>query len=228
MSAKKRTGPKPDKVKIVLVDDHPVVRQGVAMLVTQEPDMVVCGEARSAAEALEAIERSQPDVAIVDLALKASSGLELIKDIRIRYPKLLVLVLSMRDESFYAERALRAGARGYIAKEEGTEKIIEGIRKILAGEVYLSEKLASKMISKYVAGRGGATEPAVGQLTDRELEVFELIGDGLTTREIAGKLHLSPKTIESHREHIKEKLQLDSAAELLKHAIHWVQGQAGA
>ena len=225
MSRKKTHPAGKDETKILIVDDHPIVRQGIKLLVTQEPDMTVCGEADSAADALEAIERSSPDVAIVDLALKESSGLELIKDIRIRYPKLLVLVLSMRDESFYAERVLRAGASGYITKEEGTERVIEGIRKILEGEVYLSEKLASKMIRKYVDGRPGSGGTLVQNLTDRELEVFEMIGNGLTTREVAGKLHLSVKTVESHREHIKEKLKLDNATELLKPAIQWVQCQ---
>ena len=144
------------RTRILIVDDHPIVRQGIEMLISEEPDMSVCGEAESVREALEAIEQTMPDVAIVDLSLKESSGLELIKDIQIRYPKLLVLVLSMRDESFYAERVLRAGARGYITKEEGTERVIEGIRRILEGEIYLSDKLASKMINKFVAGQAGS------------------------------------------------------------------------
>ena len=220
-----KTGQDKKQTSVLLVDDHPIVRQGIKMLVAREADMVVSGEAESAAEALGVIEKTHPDVAVVDLSLKESSGLELIKDIRIRYPKLLVLVLSMRDESFYAERVLRAGARGYITKEEGTEKVIEGIRRIIAGDIYLSDKLASKMIGKLVGGGTTAGAPLTQALTDRELEVFELIGSGLTTREIAEKLHLSPKTIESHREHIKEKLNIDTAAELLKHAIHWVQCQ---
>lgn len=214
-----------DKVKILVVDDHPVVRQGLRMLIGQEPDLTVCGEADSVAEALRAIERSGPDVAIVDLSLKESSGLELIKDVKIRYPKLLVLVLSMRDEAFYAERVLRAGARGYVIKEEGGKTVINGIRKILTGEIYLSEKMAAKMLRTLADGRVDSNKPLVGNLTDRELEVFELIGQGLRTREIAEKLHLSVKTIDSHREHIKGKLQLDNATDLLKYAIQWVQCQ---
>jgi len=215
------------RTRILIVDDHPIVRQGIEMLISEEPDMSVCGEAESVREALEAIEQTMPDVAIVDLSLKESSGLELIKDIQIRYPKLLVLVLSMRDESFYAERVLRAGARGYITKEEGTERVIEGIRRILEGEIYLSDKLASKMINKFVAGQAGSSRFSINNLTDREIEVFELIGSGLATREIADELHVSRKTVESHREHIKEKMKLNSATELLKHAIQWVQYHSG-
>jgi DNA-binding NarL/FixJ family response regulator len=217
-----------EKVKVFLVDDHPIVRQGVKLLVDQEPDMVVCGDADNAPAALKAIEAAQPDLAIVDISLRDSSGLELIKDLKIRCPKLLVLVLSMHDESFYAERVLRAGARGYITKDEGTEKVVEGIRKLLKGEIFLSDKIASKMIYKLVDARPGNARPSVECLTDRELEVFELIGSGMGTRDIAQKLHLSVKTIESHREHIKGKLKLDGATELLKHAIQWIQCERGA
>ncbi len=213
--------------RILIVDDHPIVRQGISLLVNHEPDMMICGEADSASSALKVIEQARPDVAIVDLSLNQSSGLELIKDIKIRYPQLQILVLSMRDESFYAERVLRAGARGYITKEEGTEKVIEGIRAILGGHVYLSERLASKMINKWVDGGSNKSGPLIQNLTDRELQVFELLGMGMSTREVAQKLHLSIKTIESHREHIKDKLDLAGATELLKHAIQWVQYQQG-
>lgn len=215
------------KVRILLVDDHPIVRQGIGLLVAQEPDMLVCGEADSAAGALEAIERCRPDVAVVDLTLKESLGLELLKDIRIRFPKLLALVYSMRDEAFYAERVLRAGARGYVTKEEGGRAVIEGIRAILSGRIHLSEKMASKLIGRFVQGDAKLPRDSVASLTDRELEVFELIGQGLPTREIAERLHLSAKTVDSHREHIKEKLQIDSATDLLKHAIEWVRFQKG-
>ncbi|MFA6134127.1 MAG: response regulator transcription factor [Phycisphaerae bacterium] len=229
MVQEKRSGNGKGKTRIFLVDDHPIVRQGVALLVNQEPDMIVCGDADCAPDAIRGIEATQPDLAVVDLSLKDSSGLELIKDLKIRCPRLLVMVLSMHEESFYAERVLRAGARGYITKEEGTEKVIEGIRKLLKGEVYLSEKMASKMIYKLVDGRSGSqANPSVECLTDRELEIFELIGRGLGTRDIAERLHLSVKTIESHREHIKEKLKLDNATELLKHAIQWRQCERGA
>lgn len=215
------------KTRVFLVDDHPIVRQGVKLLVNQEADMEVCGDADNAQDALKAMEELKPHLAVVDLSLRNSSGLELIKDLQIRCPSVLILVLSMHDEFFYAERVLRAGARGYITKEEGTEKVVDGIRRLIRGEVYLSEKMASKMICKLVGGRPGLPQPLVDCLTDRELEVFEFIGTGLGTREIAEKLHLSTKTIESHREHIKEKLKLSSATELLKHAIQWMQCERG-
>jgi DNA-binding NarL/FixJ family response regulator len=163
----------------------------------------------------------------VDLALKESSGLELIKDIRIQHPDVLILVLSMRDEGFYAERCLRAGARGYVTKEEGPEKVVEAVREILAGQIHVSEKMASKVMSKIVDGADQPGESPIADLTDRELAVLELIGEGLPTREIAAKLHISTKTVDSHREHIKAKLKLDSATELLKYAVQWVQGQEG-
>ena len=169
------------------------------------------------------MERTRPDAAIVDLTLKESSGLELLKDARIRYPDVLVLVVSMRDEGLYAERVLRAGARGYVTKEEGPEKVLEGLRKILQGQIYISEKMASKVMSKIVEGANQHGGSPLDLLTDRELAVFELIGNGLPTREVAKKLHVSPKTVDSHKEHIKDKLKLDSGTELLKQAIQWLQ-----
>jgi DNA-binding NarL/FixJ family response regulator len=217
--------------KVIIVDDHPIVRQGIELLLAEEDDLTVCGEAESVQQALEVIEETQPDVAIVDLSLKESNGLELIKDIRIRYPNLLVLVLSMRDEGFYAERVLRAGARGYVTKEEGPKRVVEALHKILAGQIHVNDAIASKVMSKIVDGGQSADQDEdselslVSSLTDRELEVFQLLGNGLPTREIAKRLHISAKTVDSHREHIKEKLQLDSATNLLKHAIQWVQYQ---
>ncbi|MDP6542704.1 MAG: response regulator transcription factor [Phycisphaerae bacterium] len=223
MSQRQPTGNTGETIRVLLVDDHPIVRQGVKMMITQEPGMVVCGEAESADEALAAMVESAPEVAIVDLTLKDSSGLELIKDAKIRCPKVAVLVLSMRDEAFYAHRVLRAGARGYITKEEGSDRIIEGIRAVVGGRIYLSDKLAAKMIGTYVVGMPETGAPLEETLSDRELEVFELIGSGLTTRDIAGKLHRSGKTIESHREHIKSKLGLDNANELVTRAVQWVE-----
>lgn len=213
--------------RILVVDDHPVVRQGLALLIEQEPDMAYVGDAESASDALKAIEETKPDIAVVDISLKDSSGIELIKDIRVRYPDLQVLVLSMHDESFYAERVLRAGARGYVTKDEATEKVIVAIRRILTGEIYLSEKMSSKMLCKLVENRTGTAGLSVECLSDRELQVFELIGQGMGTRNIAEALHLSTKTIESHRERIKKKLKLDNASELLQHAIQWVQVERG-
>ncbi|RPI63221.1 MAG: DNA-binding response regulator [Planctomycetaceae bacterium] len=227
--AKKASTPAPvpqqPAIKVFIVDDHPIIRQGLAQLIRQEPDMVYCGDAEDASDALKAIEQCQPDIALVDISLKTSNGIELIKDLRIRQPNLAILVLSMHDESFYAERVLRAGARGYVMKEEATERVVQAIRQILAGKIYLSEKMSASMLSKLVEGRSAATSFPIDRLSDRELEVFELIGRGLGTRQIASKLHLSVKTIESHRANLKVKLQISSATELLRHAINWVQSE---
>ena len=225
MTSRKKHPRKTDKKRVMIVDDHPLIRQGINMLLANEDDLEVCAEAETAAGALAVMKKTKPDVAIVDLTLKESSGLELLKDIRIQYPDVLVLVVSMRDEGLYAERVLRVGARGYVTKEEGPEKILEGLRKILQGQIYISEKMASKVMSKIVEGASQSGGSPMNLLTDRELEVFELIGNGLPTREVAKKLHISPKTVDSHREHIKDKLKLDSGTELLKQAIQWSQVQ---
>jgi DNA-binding NarL/FixJ family response regulator len=216
----------PSRKKVIIVDDHPIIRQGLRVVIDQQPDMVVCGEAWSVSQALQVMERAVPDLAIVDLSLKDSSGLDLIKDIAIRWPGVQVLVLSMRDEAFYAERVLRAGARGYVTKDEGPQKVVDALRKIIRGEIHLSDQMASKILRKF-AGGSAPTASLVDSLTDRELQVMHLIGSGLPTREIAERLHISTKTVDSHREHIKEKLRLESATELLKHAIQWVQCQEG-
>ncbi len=214
--------------KVVLVDDHPIVREGLAQVIGQKPDLAVCGEADNAADALKVIEATRPDVAVVDLALKDSSGLELIKDIAIRFPKLSVIVLSMRGDSLYVERALRAGARGYVTKEEGTAKVIEGIRKVLEGEIYLSDKMAGKVLKTVFPGRRGSVGLPTERLSDRELAVLEMIGKGKSTREIAESLHVSVKTVETYRERIKDKLKLADAGELLKYAITWDRSQGSA
>lgn len=216
---------KSGKKKVLIVDDHPLVRQGLRTVIEQEPNLEVCGEAESADKALDAVENEKPDIVIVDLTLKDSNGLDLIKDVNVRHPRILLLVLSMRDEAFYAERVLRAGARGYVTKEEGPQKVVEAIRQLLRGEIHLSEKMASKVLRKFASGDAENTESPIDALTDRELQVFQLIGHGMPTREIAEKLHISTKTVDSHREHIKDKLKLDSATELLKQAIEWVQYQ---
>jgi DNA-binding NarL/FixJ family response regulator len=214
------------KVRVLIVDDHPIVRQGIKMLLDGTEDMEVCGEAEGAAEALRLVAETCPDVAVVDLTLKDSFGLQLIKDIHRDCPETRIVVLSMRDESLYAERALRAGARGYIAKEEGHAKVLEGLRKVLDGEVYVSDKMAAKVLSRFATGESAGESP-IHKLTDRELEVFRMVGQGTPTREIAETLHLSVKTVESHREHIKTKLGVDSASELLKEAVQWVQINEG-
>jgi DNA-binding NarL/FixJ family response regulator len=220
--AGKRDGKKV-KSKVMVVDDHPIVRQGLVQMISHEPDMEVCAEAETAAEALKAIAATGPDVAVVDLSLKGTSGLELMKDIKVRYPKLPVLVLSMYDESIYAERSLRAGARGYMMKEEATDKVLHAIRTVLGGQVYLSEEMSSRLLHMLVGGKAEGGGSPAERLSDRELEVFQLIGRGYGNTEIARQLHLSPKTVETYRAHIKEKLNLTSATELLQHAIQWVQ-----
>lgn len=225
MATKKRTRGRKRKSRALIVDDHPVVRRGLAQLIAQEPDLEVCGEAESVREALQAIRELEPDVVVVDVVLKSGSGIELVKDISVRYPDLPVLVLSMHDESLFAERALRAGARGYIMKQEATDKLLEAIRRVLRGEIYLSDGMASKMLHKFVRGRLDEGGSLLGSLTDRELEVFQMIGRGLTTRQIAHEIHLSVKTIETYREHIKGKLVLGNGIELLQHATWWVQTQ---
>jgi len=226
--AKQAEATKEKTINVFVVDDHPIIRQGLAQLIRQEPDLRYAGEAEDAVEALRAIETIKPDIVIVDISLKSSSGIELIKDLRIRNPEMPILVLSMHDESFYAERVLRAGARGYVMKEEATERVVHAIRRILAGEIYLSDRMAASMLSKLVEGRSNSTSFPIERLSDREMEVFELIGHGLGTRQIATKLHLSIKTIESHRANLKVKLQARSATELLRHAINWVQSEKGA
>ena len=213
----------PAKVRVFIVDDHPIVRRGFQLLLSLEPDLMVCGEADSGPGALQRILVLKPDVAIVDLSLKGGSGLELIKQLRAQSLALKLLVFTMRDEGIYAERALRAGADGYITKEEGAEKAVEAIRLLMQGKRYVSEKLADKMMDKLVGKTSGA-EAAVELLSDRELEVLELIGNGLGSREIAEKLHLSIKTVESHREHIKTKLGLARAPELVSYAFNWTRG----
>jgi DNA-binding NarL/FixJ family response regulator len=212
------------KFRVFLVDDHPIVRRGFQLLLSLEPDLMVCGEADNGPAALQKILALKPDVAIVDLSLKGSNGLELIKQLRAQSLKLKLLVFSMRDEGIYAERALRAGADGYITKEEGTEKAIQAIRLLMQGKRYLSDKVAEKMMDTLVGNSSGA-EGAVESLSDRELEVLELIGAGLGSREIAEKLHLSIKTIESHREHMKTKLGLTRAPELVSYAFNWFHGE---
>ena len=211
--------PKKAKYKIMLVDDHPILRQGLAQLLSQEKDLIICGQFEEAGKALDAVNALKPDAAIVDISLKGSSGIELLKNIKVQFPKLLVLVLSMHDESLYAERALRAGASGYIMKQEAPEQVLVALRKILNGEIYLSEKMSSKLMHQLVSGRPTETGSLMERLSDRELEIFGLIGQGRGTRQIAEQLHLSVKTIESHRAHIKEKLNLKNATELVHRAI---------
>jgi DNA-binding NarL/FixJ family response regulator len=227
MATRAPFSPLPRKHKVLLVDDHPVVRQGLALLVGREPDLLVCGEADGAHSAFQAIETLQPDIVVLDISLAGPDGLDVLKEIRARSGSLPVLILSMHDESIYAERALRAGANGYIMKQEATEKVLIAIRKILRGDVYLSERLTSAMLNQFVHGSDTIKSSPIVNLTDRELEIFRLIGEGHSTRQIADELHLSVKTIESHQAHIKEKLALRNARELVQHAIEWTVSFGG-
>src|SRR6202167_1359397 len=207
--------------RILVVDDHPIAPQVLTLLINREPDMLVCGEAEEAMGGLHVLASARPDVLIVDISLNGPDGLDLLKSIRTTHPTLPVLILSMHDESIYAERALRAGANGYIMKQEATEKVLVAVRRILAGEVYVSDRIADKMLKHYITGSGSLRNSSIADLSDRELEVFRLIGEGHGTRQIAEELYLSVKTVESYQAHIKEKLSLRSARELMQHAIQW-------
>jgi DNA-binding NarL/FixJ family response regulator len=211
----------PRKKTVFVVDDHPIVRQGLTLLINQEPDLAVCGDAEEMHAALTAIPAVKPDILIVDISLNGPDGLELLKNIRLTSPRLPVLILSMHDESIYAERALRAGANGYIMKQEATEKVLVALRRILSGEIYVSRRIANSMLQHYFRGASSSEHSSISELTDRELEVFRLIGEGHGTRQIAEVLHLSVKTVESYQAHIKEKLCLRSARELVQHAVEW-------
>jgi len=207
--------------QVLIVDDHPIVRFGISQLIEQEDDMTVCGEAEDIAGTLKFLSSNEPDIALVDLALKGRSGLELIRELKTRSTQLPVLVVSMHDESLYAERVLRAGARGYITKEEAPTQIVQAIRHVLKGQLYLSRNMITKLLDKLVDNSSPSLSP-MERLSNRELQVFQLIGKGVTTRSIAKQLHLSVKTIETHRARIKEKLNLQNASELLWHAMQWV------
>jgi DNA-binding NarL/FixJ family response regulator len=209
------------KLKIFLVDDHPLVREWLTNLIHQQPDLVVCGESEDAPQALQEISARKPAVAIIDISLKHGSGIELIKNLKVAEPELAIIVLSMHDERLYAERALRAGARGYIMKRETAKKVITAIRQVLAGKIYMSESLAAIFAEKFVDGRLPASGSLVEQLSDRELETFQLLGKGYETRQVAEIMNVSMKTVQAHCAHIKEKLRLTNAAELLREAVRW-------
>lgn len=207
--------------RVLIVDDHPVTRRGLVELIDHEPDLTVCGQVDDAIRALEAVKTLKPDLALVDISLPRKSGLALIKDIRLWSPNVYVLALSMHDESLYAERVLKAGGHGYIMKNEGGDKLLEVIRKVLDGKTYVSEGVSSRIVDSFAGRAKGAESSTVGRLTDREFEIFQLLGQGLPTAEIGRRLHLSPKTVDSHRLHIKEKLQLHSLPELMRYAVRW-------
>lgn len=212
---------RPQKVaRVLIVDDHSLVRRGMTDLLSHEPDLTVCGEAADVASAYRLIRELVPDVAVVDLTLNSGNGLELIKEIKASHPAVRIVVSSMHDESLFGERCLRAGAMAYVNKEEAAEKVVDAIRSVLAGNLYLSTQLAQRMLQRVVGQIEQASTP-LDVLTDRELEVFAMIGQGLTTRQIAENLDLSIKTIEGYREGIKAKLNLKNSAELSRHAVHW-------
>jgi DNA-binding NarL/FixJ family response regulator len=217
---------KAKKIKVLLVDDHPTMREGLIRVIEREIDLTVCSQAACIRQALEMIESSTPDIAVVDISLGGENGIELIKDIKVRFPQLPVLVHSMHDESVYAERSLRAGAKGYISKQEPPQKLLQAIREVLQGEIFLSTAMTRQILHAVGSDRADRKTSPFRELSDREFEVFELTGQGLGTKEIAGTLHLSEKTVQAHRDHIRQKLNLPDGRGLTRFAIRWVESQS--
>jgi DNA-binding NarL/FixJ family response regulator len=217
--------PTPPRRTVLLVDDHPFMRAGLAQLIERQPDLAVCGEAGDPTEALRAVGKSKPDLILTDLTMPGRSGLEFVKDLLAAEPTLSILVVSMHDEAVYAERALRAGARGYIMKEAGGEALLAAIRRVIGGEVYLSPRMSTRILEGLSARKPRGSTSPIEQLSDREFEVFQLIGQGKSTRDVAEQLHLSSKTVDVHRSHIKEKLGLKDSTALIRHAVRWVETQ---
>jgi len=213
------------KTRILIVDDHPVVREGLESILDHEQDFQVCGQAEDITGALEAIAEAKPDIAIVDISLKKSDGIELTKTLKARYPEIAVIVLSVHDESVYAERVLLAGAKAYLMKDAVSEHIVKAIRKVLRGEIYVSDAVSNKFLHIIAGDKAGEAKTAIDSLSDREFETFRLIGQGYKASQIATRLHLSVKTIETYRTRIKEKLRLENAAELLQYSISWSKNQ---
>jgi DNA-binding NarL/FixJ family response regulator len=221
MSQKSKPAPK----RILVVDDHPMMRTGLAQLIDSEDDLKVCAEANNAGQAFAAVSKQKFDLALVDISLPDKNGLELIKDLRSLSPDLPILVVSMHDELIYAERVLRAGARGYIMKQEGGQKFLQAIRRVLAGQVFVSEAMSARILESISGNVAESSTAPVRRLSDREFEVFQLIGQGIGTGEIATRLHLSVKTVEVHRANIKQKLDLSTATELVRYAVRWLDSQ---
>lgn len=218
---------KGDKSRILLVDDHPVLRLGVAELINSDGALEVCGQATNLADAYQIVAKTKPDLVITDISLEGNSGIELMKELAYRWVDLPVLAYSMHDEQIYAERALRAGARGYVMKQHSPETLLEAIHQILEGKIYLSKAVADRLLGKFVGAKpGGMAASPIERLSDRELEVLQLLGKGMTTSKIAESLCLSTKTIETYREHLKQKLNLGSGPELLRYAVEWSLAQA--
>jgi len=229
---KKERATKPDegrtRKRIFVVEDHPIVREGLALLVNREPDLVICGEAADANEALQGIRTTHPNLVLMDISIRGSNGIELTKNVLKGHPGLRVIMLSMHDEALYAERALKAGARGYVMKHEAPEVVLKAIRRVLSGEVYVSENMSSRVVADLAGGsQPNSNRLGVERLTDRELEIFDLIGQGNTTVEMSRRLGISPKTVEAHRSHIKLKLGITKFSELALKAIRWVDSNGG-
>lgn len=215
--------PQPAKTRILIVDDHPIMRQGLVALISNEPDLTICCEAENARQAMESVAAGPPDLVILDITLPDKNGLEVIKDLQAINPTLPVLVVSMHDEALYAERVLRAGGRGYIMKQEGGKRLLDGIRQVLRGQICVSDKMAGRILELFSGHRPAAGGSPTDTLTDREFEVFQLIGQGKKTSDIARHLHLSVKTVEVHRLHIKAKLGLADTPSLIRQAVRWVE-----
>src|SRR4029077_10175680 len=219
--------PGSNKTRVLIVDDHPMTRSGLAYLINHQPDMATCCEAQNAAQALEGVLETKPDLVLTDFSLPDKNGLELIKDIRSVPPDLPILVISMHEESLYAERVLRAGARGYITKEEGGERLMRAIRHVLSGTIYVSDKMSARILEIFSGRRAMQERSPVEELSDREFEIFESLGDGLSTQQVADRLHLSMKTVDAHRANIKEKLKVKTTNELISFAARWTASPIG-
>ncbi len=216
-----------DKIRVLVVDDHPAIRDAIKDTISTKMDMEVIGEVDSGYDAFKVIEKNEPDVAIVDISLKDGHGLDLVQNIRIQYPEVQVVVFSMYDESVYAERAIRAGAASYLMKSESTQVVVDAIRTVMRGEIYLSRQMASRILSKVAVGRSASPGFAIDELTDREMSVFQMLGQGHSVEEITDRLSLSRKTVETYRRRAKEKLGFDTVAELLQYAVQWTHAQGG-
>jgi DNA-binding NarL/FixJ family response regulator len=217
---------KSKKTRVLIVDDHPITRSGLSYLINHQPDMVTCCEAQNAGEALTGVLEARPDLVLTDFTLPDKNGLELIKDIKAARPELPILVISMHEESLYAERVLRAGARGYITKEEGGERLMRAIRHVLSGAIYVSDKMSARILEIFSGGPATHSRSVVEELSDREFEVFELLGAGLSTQQIAERLRLSMKTVDAHRAKLKSKLKVRTNNELVAYAARWAASQA--
>ncbi|MBI3849960.1 MAG: response regulator transcription factor [Verrucomicrobia bacterium] len=218
----------PAKRRVLLVDDHPITREGLGIIISRQADLEVCCEACNPAEAMSVLSRSKPDLMVTDMTMPGRSGFEFLKDVHAMMPELPMLVLSMHDEVLYAERALRAGARGYLMKDAGAAKVLEVIRLVLSGEAYVSPQISARLLDAMSGRRPRGSASPIEKLSDREFEIFQLVGQGKSTREIAKQLNLSPKTVDAHRGHLKEKLELKDATSLVRHAVRWVETQDAA